>query len=533
MNQKMLSKHWTSLLGVLLVLAAAITLFRYTIDQGWLTDTLKIGIGLLSGAGIALGGYAWVLKNRNQLVGELGIGLGTSILYATFSFAGIYYGLWTPMTVLLGMTAITVLLVLFSLRRDSRLLMNIALAGALLSPMMMRPETDQVFTLFLYLLIVNAAFFFLSIYKKWTELRVVAFFGTWTLYAVYFLAFDPGMEGLWSKPIRYAIAAFVFYLAGFLVASWKNGRCFDGANLYLSLVNGVGFGCWALLIWDGDVPYGVTLTAIGLLYAAAGLLVHRLSGSFAAYAASHAGGGALLLLIALAQLGNGWEAKPLINTYLWIGIALAAAVIGRLKNWPLGEGAAVIVWFAVGIYWFAVTWDTPRGDWFGVYVPFLNGGALAWMLLAAMGFYFSARAASGPLPDGRGQGTSHLFAILSHAVVGGLLTLQIVNVYDIYAPEAGDTAKQLALSISWGVYALLLTLWGSYRKQAVFRWFGSFILGIVALKAIFLDLSGENGLFKAGVLLALGAIAFLISWVNGRWGGASDGKPEAAELREI
>ncbi|WP_158630180.1 DUF2339 domain-containing protein [Cohnella sp. AR92] len=537
MNQKLdtkiVSKHWTSLLGVLLVLAAAITLFRYSIDQGWLTDTLKIGIGLLSGAGIALGGFGWTLKQRGAIAGEIGIGLGTSILYATFSFAGIYYGLWTPMTVLLGMTAVTALLVLYSLRNDSRLLMNIALAGALLSPLMMRPETDQVFTLFLYLLIVNAAFFALSIYKKWTELRVVAFFGSWTLYAVYFVSFNPSMEGWWSRPIRYAVAAFLFYLVGFLIASWRNNRCFDGWNLYLSLANGVGFGCWALLIWDGDVPVGFTLSAIGLLYAAAGAIVYRMSGRVLAYAASHGGGGLLLLLIALAQFGNGLEAKPLINTYIWIGVACIAIAMGRIKGWAAAEGAGLLVWFAVGIYWFAVTWDTPRGDWFGAYIPFLNGGALAWILLAAMGFYFSARWAAGPLDSDTNRILSHLFAILSHAVVGGLLTLQLINVFDIYAPNAGHSSVQLALSVSWGIYALLLSLWGAYRKQGLFRWFGSIVLVLVAIKAIFLDLSGEAGLYKAGVLLALGGIAFLVSWVNGKWGGTSSEQEPAPAVPEV
>ena len=54
----LLRKHWTSLLGVLFVLAAFITLFKYSIEQGWITDGMKIAAGLLSGAGLCIAGQA-------------------------------------------------------------------------------------------------------------------------------------------------------------------------------------------------------------------------------------------------------------------------------------------------------------------------------------------------------------------------------------------------------------------------------------------------------------------------------------------
>lgn len=526
-------KHWTSLLGVLFVLTAFITLFRYTVQEGWLTDTMKIGLGLLCGAGLALGGLGLSVKKRTlpAAASEIAIGLGTCVLYATFSFAGIYYDLWTPMTVLLGMTVVTALLAWYSYRFESRLLMNISLAGALLAPMLMRPETDQVFTLFLYLLIVNAAFFALSIARRWSELRVVAFAGSWLLYAVYFVQFHPELEGLWSRPIRYAVAAFAFYAVGFLFASWRENRCFDGSNLYLSLTNGILFGCWAIYILNGDLHYGFTLGALGAAYAAVGWFVRRLTGRIGLYAATHGGGGLLLLLIAVAQTGAGTDARPLIVVYLWAGIAAALAVVGRRHKTLLAEGASMLVWLVVGLYWFAVTWNAPRGEWFGVYLPLLNWAAVAWMLLAAIGFYYSVRLASPREGEWGSRALANVCALLSHLVVGGLLTLQLANVFDVYFPDASGSALQLSLSVSWGIYALLLFLWGAYQRQMLFRWFGSFVLAGVAVKAIFLDLSGREALYKAAVLLALGAISFLITWVNGKWSVGKEGaatEPETA-----
>src|SRR5690606_7457407 len=118
-------------------------------------DTLKIGIGLLSGAGAAIAGAAifrwkadeWANHPARRLIGECLTGTGVALLYITFSFAGIYYALWDSMTVFLCMMAVTLAVALYAYRYQLRLLLQVALLGALLAPLVMRPETDQVFTL--------------------------------------------------------------------------------------------------------------------------------------------------------------------------------------------------------------------------------------------------------------------------------------------------------------------------------------------------------------------------------------------------
>lgn len=527
---RLIKKHWTSLLGALFVLSAVVTLFKYTVDQGWITDTMKIGFGLLCGAGFGVWGLETSRKRKFRAASQIAIGLGACVLYATFSFAGVYYGLWSPMTVLIGMVAVTAGVSAYAYRFDSRLTMNIALAGGLLSPLLMQPETDQVFTLFAYMLVLNAAFFAISIFKRWSELRVHAFVGTWIVYAAYFVRFDPSVEGMWSMPIRYAVAAFAFYLIGLLVASWRSNRCFDGATMYMSLSNGIVFGCWAAYIWQDDVHYAFVLAGLGALYAATGAIVRILAGRVDAVSGTHVLVGALLLLIASAHIGNGMAAKPLVNVFLWGGISGALAVVAHAKRRLSVALASIAIWLGVGCYWFAVTWTAPRGEWFGTYIPFLNWGAMAWVLLAAIGFYYAAKGIVAKLMDDTTYIVSMSFAILAHAIVGGLLTVQIRNVFLVYYDGYSDQLLQLSLSVSWGVYALLLFLWGAYRRQSVFRWFGSAVLLLVAVKAIFMDLEGEEALYKVLVLLALGGISFLITWVNGKRG--ADPREEEKTVEE-
>lgn len=510
----MLRKSWIHLLGALFIVSSFLYLFKYTWSQGWVTDPVKIGLGLAIGIGCALAGLKSVPKF--PMTGEIIAGMGAALLYTTFSFAGITFSLWDPMTVFLCMLALTIGLGVLAYKAQLRILMNIALLGALASPMILRPETDQVFTLFLYLLVLNGVFFVLSIRQSWTELRLLSFLGTWVLYAIYYIQFDPDTSFFWSLPFRYALAAYLFYVLAFLISSWKNNLSFDGLNLYLGVLNAILFGVWSMIILDGVVSYAYPLLIMGLGYIILAFFVSRWTSFFHAAVLTKLAGGGLLLLIASMQFGKELAAKPLINVYVWLIIAclLYFAGVRHKLDWP--RAASIGVWFAVVCYWFVVTWDAPWGVWFGIYIPFLNWAALAWELLAAMGFYFSVRGSFRGLRQEDNRLLSVVYSITSHLIVGGLLTVQVENMITEYHLNR-FLDLQLSLSISWGLYALLLFLWGAYSKQSVFRVFGSLVLVCVAAKTLVFDLAGSDTFYKVIVLFILGIITFCIAYVNGKW----------------
>jgi uncharacterized membrane protein len=133
----------------------------------------------------------------------------------------------------------------------------------------------------------------------------------------------------------------------------------------------------------------------------------------------------------------------------------------------------------------------------------MNNGALAWLLLAALGFYFATI-----MKDG----FHHVFGVISHIVLGALLTVQVENIW------IGESiVESMTLSVTWGVYALLLFIWGAARKELLYRVFGSIVLGVVAIKAIFFDLWGSETYYKVLALVVLGLISFAITYVNNRY----------------
>ncbi|MBL0389503.1 DUF2339 domain-containing protein [Tumebacillus sp. ITR2] len=320
-------RNWITLLGALFLILAFSYLFKYAVDKGWISDSLKIAAGMLVGVGVILLGVRKLLS-VNLILAQVVTGLGTALLYTTCSFAGVYFNLWSSMTVFLSMLVITAGITVLAYRYNLRILMHISLLGGLISPLILQPENDQVFSLFLYLLVINAAYFFLSIKKNWFELRAEAFIGTWLLYLVYYIHFDPDT---WTLPLRYAAAAFLFYIMSFLYSSWQQNRNFEGLNLYLGFANGVLFTLWSLLLTDGVVSYTVPLASMGVVYLLAALVVYQGNRNATLALYSKLIAGVLLLLISGSEFGRGWEFKPLLSVYFWSAVTFAALMVGQRK----------------------------------------------------------------------------------------------------------------------------------------------------------------------------------------------------------
>jgi uncharacterized membrane protein len=519
-KMEFLKKQWTSLLGAFFIFLAVGYFFDYADEQGWISDSFKIGIGIFLGVSLFAIGYM-VMKKQQVILGEILSGLGAAIVYTTFSFAGITYAIWSPMTVFLAMLVATSGLAVYAYVFQYRLLMNLGLIGAVISPLVSLPSGDQVFTLFLYMLVVNAVFFYVSVIKEWKELRFKMFFGTWMLYVVYYLHFDPIS---WEKPLFYASSAYLFYVIGFLLVSWKERSSFQGLNFYFNIVNAIFFISWiASMASDFTLDHllVLVLSGMGLLYLASSFFIHKVNKNHKTSLIPmfvYLFSGLFLVLTSLSEFREDWEYKPILNVFLWCFVAVLLLFFGKVKQNDFLKGAAVLVWFVVVWFWNFVTHETPMGEFFGVFIPFLNFSGLTWILLAYLGFYMSLRL-SVDSPFIHKEVLSTTLSIVSHLIVGGLLYYQIAALWypHYYAESLASFNEGLAISISWGVYAILLFLWGAYTGQLFFRIFGGIVLGFVAIKTILFDLAGSETVHKMIVLFLLGVICFTITWINHKW----------------
>jgi len=237
---------------------------------------------------------------------------------------------------------------------------------------------------------------------------------------------------------------------------------------------------------------------------------------------------------------------------LWIPVPFAlaefaiAAWLGRGALWPLLVGivcasAIVPLWVDRGV---AVVWSALAclgAAWLARRRSFVP--ALAVAVSAALVCAFS-----GVIVDGAGSferlgqlvWNTHLWVylvpalallaagtLLSNAprvvcvVAGLLLALMWVTVevhqyfaererFQLFWPK--DDAREVAVSVSWAMYALLLLALGMRRKQSGLRWASLVLLVIVIGKLFLFDLSELQGLYRVASVLGLAVSLLLVSF---------------------
>jgi hypothetical protein len=94
-----------------------------------------------------------------------------------------------------------------------------------------------------------------------------------------------------------------------------------------------------------------------------------------------------------------------------------------------------------------------------------------------------------------------------------------IEVHQAYAPGERfslffphDQAREVAVSVSWAVYALALLALGMRRKQSGLRWASLVLLVIVIGKLFLFDLGELQGLYRVASFLGLAVSLLLVSF---------------------
>ena len=506
----LIKKHWITTLGILFLFSSFTYFLKIAFENDWFPAELRVLSGFAIGVTLLFAGYNYYRKNSLNTCQMLA-GSGMSVIYATFSYVAFSDSLTWPYNItFISVLSITALTTFLSYRYNLRALIFISIMGGLLSPIFMKAEVHHDLLLFAYVLILNVGALYVSISKKWTELRAMAFGITVLIYATYFIYFDPES---WGRPFFYAASLFATYMGGIIYASYREKDLFTGWNLYLSLINAMLFIFWSIYILGSfEITFTIPLLIVGTAFMTAAIFIFYLSNKKAFPSIIYVCLGLLLFTISAANIEpmfiNGLE--YVVTTLLWLLVVVSTYAIGRFTKTNELVYISYAAWMMLLIYWFTVAWDVQWMKLFGLeYIPFLNAGALTWIALAAFGFYASKK------EQKDNNGLSTLMAIAANIIVGGLFTVQIKNLWIAYDIEF--ISRSIAISISYMVYALLIFIWGAHTKAISFRIMGSVVLIVTAIKVFFWDLSGDASLSKMIFLSIIGLLTLGIARINKYW----------------
>jgi len=507
---ELIKKHWITSLGILFLFSSFTYFLKIAFESGWFPTELRLLAGFAIGTTLLFAGYSYYRKG-NLNTCQLLAGTGMSAIYATFSYVAFSNDITWPYNItFISVLAITALTTFLSYRYNLRGLIFISIMGGLLAPLFMKAQAHHDLLLFGYVFILNIGSLYVSISKRWTELRAMTFGITVLIYATYFIYFDPLS---WGRPFFYAASLFICYMGGIIYASYKENDRFTGWNLYLSLINTMLFIFWSIYILGSfNISFTVPLLIVGFTFMAVSVFIYMLSNKSAFPSIIYVCFGLILFAISAANIKpmSVYGLEFVVTTMLWLLVVVGTYSIARFTQTLELVYISYAAWLMLIIYWFTVAWDVQWIELFGIkYLPFFNAGAITWMSLAAFGFYV------GKKEQDNNTGLSTLFALASNIIVAGLFTIQIKNLWIAYNIEFMD--RSLAISIAYIVYALFIFLWGSHTKAIAFRIMGSVVLILTSLKVFFWDLSGEANVSKMLFLLIIGLVTLGIAHINKQW----------------
>ncbi len=172
--EETLTSQWLIWVGAVAVALSAVFLFRYAVDQGWLTPLTRVILGLVLG-GCLLSAGEWTKRHpveavrraiKPDYVPPALSGSGIFAVYVSLYAAHAMFGLLTPATsfIVLGLTSYSALVL--SLRQGPFVALLGLIAGYLV-PALVDTPVPQATPLFLYLFVLTAGCLLVMVWRKW------------------------------------------------------------------------------------------------------------------------------------------------------------------------------------------------------------------------------------------------------------------------------------------------------------------------------------------------------------------------------
>jgi uncharacterized membrane protein len=165
-------KLFSWIAGVALVIGA-IFFLRYSIDRGWLSSTVRMTLGVLTGL-VLLVLCELKAARRYPVTANALDAAAIAILFSTFFASHARWHLLVLPAVFGLMALVTAVAVLLSVRRDSLFIALLGLVGGFATPALLSTGEDRPIGLFGYLLLLNAGLAWVAYRKRWPHLTALS-----------------------------------------------------------------------------------------------------------------------------------------------------------------------------------------------------------------------------------------------------------------------------------------------------------------------------------------------------------------------
>jgi uncharacterized membrane protein len=537
---------------VLLVFAVGFFL-RYIFENDLIGPLGRVGIGL--GLGLALCASGLRYHRRGWWIFAQFLTAGGIVLLYLSTYASFGYYNLLPREPAAGfLIVIIVEAVALAILYDAPSIAIMAVLGGLLTPLLLRTDQDQYRSLFPYLLLLDAGFVGLTVYRAWPAIATIALVGTQLLFWGWFGEhYHPEKRG---PALAFQTVLFILFLAHPLAIHVGRRRLASAEDLVRLPLHAVLFlvALFVLVRLDYEAWRGTLAMVLALIYPV-----------IAWWIAGRQQDDVRLLFVVVA-VAMGLVATAIAREADAAWIALGWAVQGAALWWfglrvcadaPRGLGFG----FLVLAVWRLVLVDTSGAhpvpfvplfnkyglpatmvavalvvaalasrrymqspidlDFVAMRVLGLGGVTLLWFVLSFETYqYFQAQSAE--LKRTQGQ----LVARRDYVRDPDRWPKSFREVEDAEAERAYQQlvnrqahlqrSAQTSLSVLWAVYAALVLTAGFRLASRPLRWFALGLFGLTLLKVALVDTANLRGLYRVAAFLALSVMMGLGAWAYQR-----------------
>lgn len=274
--EKFIGENLLSKIAITILVLGIAFFVKYAIDQEWINETARVGIGVLCGSIIMA--FAHKLRLKFKPFSSVLVAGAIAIFYFTIAIGFHQYHLFSQTVAFAIMFVITGFSVFISVAYDRMELAALSLTGGFAVPFMLSTGQGNYQVLFTYILILDAGMLVLAYIKKWNLINILAYAFTVVLYSAWL-----GTKVIHESFAPYA-GAFVFGLIFYfvfvlmnVVNNIKSKKPFSYVELVILISNTFifyGAGMLVLKEWHPELK-GVYTIAMALFNFVLGVVLYK------------------------------------------------------------------------------------------------------------------------------------------------------------------------------------------------------------------------------------------------------------------
>ncbi len=284
------SEYWLNKVGIGLLLFAVVFLFKYSVDQGWLTPPVRVIFGLALGALFLALGFRLIKKRRHFAQVMFGGAIATFYICGFAAFR--MFSLVSYPVALTFMVLVTVTAYLLAIRQNTSVLSLLGAIGGLGTPFMLHGGVGGIPILVIFTILILLGTVAVFLYKGWYSLLWLSAIGSWIVFSINLvdMLYDKDIivsADQWALQIAYSSGVLLFWLAPLFREIYRSGKHAESSlgsssinrNIYIlnvivpAFTLGISMAIWpeiTLKSWGwitlgGGVVLGLTAWGLDLL----------------------------------------------------------------------------------------------------------------------------------------------------------------------------------------------------------------------------------------------------------------------------